>query len=103
MTAEPVEFLPGVPSMREVGFAGVYAATWFGLYGPPNLPQDVVMKLNVVTNVFLHDDASRKRLASLGFRALGGTPGQLTKRMIDDTVLWSKVITDANIKLNDAR
>ena len=103
MTADPVAFLPGVPSMREAGFAGVYATTWFGLYGPPNLPQNIIAKLNAVTNAFLRDDAARERLASIGFRGLGGTPDELTKRMADDTVIWTKVINDANIKLNEQR
>lgn len=101
MTADPVEFLPGVPSMRQAGFPDVYASTWFGLFGPPNLPPDIVEKLNAVTNEFLRDDDAQKRLTSLGFRTLGGSPGQLTKRMVEDKVQWAKVIKDANIKLND--
>ncbi|MBI5912534.1 MAG: tripartite tricarboxylate transporter substrate binding protein [Betaproteobacteria bacterium] len=101
MTAEPVAFLPGVPSMREAGFPGVYASTWFALFGPPNLPPDVVEKLNAVTNAFLRSEDAQKQFALLGVQALGGSPAQLTKRMIDDRVLWSKVIKDANIKLKN--
>jgi len=100
MTAEPVDFLPGVPSMREAGFPGVYASTWYALYGPPNLPPDIVAKLNAIMNAYLHRDDGRKRLALQGVRTLGGSPEQLTQKMAEDKVLWSKIIKDANIKLD---
>lgn len=100
MTPEPVAFLPGVPSMRQAGFPGVYASTWFALYGPPNLPPEIVAKLNAVANAFLRSESAQKQFASLGVQALGGSPAQLTKRMSDDRILWSKVIKDAHIEMN---
>ena len=100
MTAEPVDFLPGVPSMREAGFAGVYASTWYAVFGPPHLPPAIVAKLNEAVNEFLRTDDARKRFAVLGFRTLGGSPEQLAQTMADDTILWSKVIHDAHIEMN---
>ena len=101
MNAEPVDFLPGVPSMREAGFPGVYASTWWALFGPAKLPPDIVAKLNGIMNAFLRSDDARSRLAGLGVQAFGGSPGQLTKKIAEDKVLWSKVIKDANVKLKD--
>ena len=103
MTPDPVEFVPGVPSMREAGFPGIYAATWFGLFGPPGLPPEIVAKLNAVLNSFLRNEEARKQMALLGFEGLGGSPADLAKKMADDKALWSKVIDDAQIKLNDQK
>jgi tripartite-type tricarboxylate transporter receptor subunit TctC len=100
MTEEPLESLPGVPSIQQAGFPGVYASTWFAVFGPPHLPADIVAKLNAAVNDFLRTEDAKKRFAFLGFRTLGGTPEQLAKRIADDTVQWSKVIKAANIKLN---
>lgn len=100
MTAEPVDFLPGVPTMREAGFPGVYASTWYGVFGPPNLPQEIVVKLNTAMNGFLRSDEARSRFPTLGVRALGGPPELLTKKIVEDKVLWSKIIKDANITLS---
>ena len=100
MTPEPLESLPGVPSMRQAGFPGVYASTWFAVFGPPHMPPAIVDKLNAAVNEFLKTDEARQRFTFLGFRTLGGSPQQLAQRMADDTTLWSKVIKDANIKLN---
>ena len=101
MTAKPVDFLPGVPSMDDAGFPGVYASTWYGVFGPPNLPQDIIMKLNAAMNAFLGSDDARSRLPALGIQALGGSPEQLTRKMAEDKIVWSKIINDANIKLNE--
>jgi tripartite-type tricarboxylate transporter receptor subunit TctC len=101
MTPEPVEFLPGVPSMREAGFPGVYASTWYGLVGPANLPPEVVAKVNAAMNAFLRKDDTKSRFAAVGVQARGGSPEQLALKMADDKTLWSKVVKDANIKMTD--
>jgi tripartite-type tricarboxylate transporter receptor subunit TctC len=103
MTDEPVDFLPGVPTMREAGFPGVYASTWFALFGPPDLPPEIVAKLNAIANAFLSSDDGRKRLNLIGLRPLGGSPERLAKTMAEDKILWSKVITDNNIKLSNQK
>ncbi len=100
MTAEPLAFLPGVPSMREAGFPGVYASTWFALFGPPNMPPEIVEKLNTVINAFLRSQEAQKHFAKLGFRSLGGSPAALAKKMADDRAVWSKVIANAGIKMS---
>ena len=41
-----LKVLPGVPTAKEAGYADVNVAMWDGLSGPPNLPQEVVTRLN---------------------------------------------------------
>lgn len=101
MTPERVDFLPDVPSMREAGFPGVYASTWFELNGPAGMPPDIVARLNAVANAFLRDDDARKRMAALGFHGIGGTPEDLKAKLASEKRIWSKVIKDANITLGD--
>lgn len=103
MSAEPIGFLPGVPSMAQAGFPGIYASVWWALFGPPNMPPDIVAKLNTVMNLFLRSADTREKMASVGFQGLGGAPEQLTKRMADEKIVWSKVIKDANINLSGAK
>jgi tripartite-type tricarboxylate transporter receptor subunit TctC len=103
LAEEPVDFLPGVPSMREAGLPGVYASTWWGLYGPPSLPPDIVAKLNAVMNAFLRNEDTRQQLAKFGFQGQGGTPEDLIRKMADEKTLWAKVVEDGNIKLSDQK
>ena len=70
------------------------------MYGPRGLPPEIVAKLNGVMNEFLRRDHARNRFTALGLRTLGATPEDLTKKMIEGTAVWSKVIKDADIKLS---
>ena len=92
--------LPDVPTVSESGLPGFDVAAWWGVVGPTGMPPAIVEKLNAAVNEFLRTDEARKRFGFLGFRTLGGPPGQLAQRMTDDHTLWAKVIKDANIKLN---
>jgi tripartite-type tricarboxylate transporter receptor subunit TctC len=103
MSATPIDFLPGIPSMPQAGFPGIYASVWWALFGPPNLPPDIVAKLNAVMNSFLNSGDARHQMAAVGFQAVGGSPDQLAEKMAEEKVLWSKVIKDANISLNGAK
>lgn len=103
MTAEPVDFLPGVPSMREAGFPSVVASTWYGVYGPPHLPAAIVTKLNDAVNTFVKSDEARTKLPGIGVRALGGRPEALTRKMAEDKILWSKVIKDAHLRMDEQK
>ena len=101
MTEDPVDFLPGVPSMKQAGVPGVYASTWYALYGPPKLPEDIVARIAGIVNKYLQSEDGRTRMAQLGARGLGGTPDELVKRMAQDKIVWDKVIKGANIKFSD--
>ena len=71
--------LPAVPTVAESGFKGFEAVTWFGIAGPAGLPKDVVAKLNAAFNKALQDPEVKKKLASQGTDALGGTPEQFAR------------------------
>lgn len=101
MTAERVDFLPDVPSMREAGFPGVYASTWFELNGPAGMPPEIVNRLNAVVNAFVRDHDARKRMAALGFHGIGGTPDDLKQKLASEKRIWSKVITGAHLTPGD--
>ena len=38
--------LPDVPTLEEQGFANFEIGSWYGLWGPANIPKDVVAVLN---------------------------------------------------------
>jgi len=89
--------------MGELGLPGVYASTWWALFGPSNLPPEIVAKFNSALNKFLQSEDTRKQMAQIGFQGLGGSSEALTKMMADERVLWSKVIADANLKMTDQK
>lgn len=96
---QKVPQLPDVPTIDEAGVDGFEAIAMFGLYGPKNIPADVVEKINKDVNAILASPEIKEK-----FSALGATPGQLTHSEFDTYVnneidKWAEVIEAASIQL----
>ena len=78
-TARRVATLPDVPTVAEAGgaaLAGFNINTWFGLFGPAKLPNELTQRLNAAFVEALHSPEIRSRLASLQAEPMPGTPAQ---------------------------
>ena len=95
-TAERVDFLPGIPTMKESGF-DLVGSTWNAIYAPANVPREIVGKLNAAIDAHLRKPETRQQLMKIGMRALGGTPEQLRESMAQDNARWSKIIVDLKL------
>ncbi len=90
---------PDIPAIAET-LPGFESNTWFGLYGPKNLPAEMVTKLNASVNAALADADVKDRLTRLGIEPVGGTPVQFANMVAADTGKWKKLIADRKIKLD---
>jgi len=93
-----VPSLPNVPTVNET-VPGFVAGTWFAFAAPPKTPQAIVAKINADINEALHDPAVRSRLENLNAEVVGGSLEDNAKFFKAETALWSKVIKDANVKI----
>ncbi|MGE3155153.1 MAG: Bug family tripartite tricarboxylate transporter substrate binding protein [Xanthobacteraceae bacterium] len=92
--------LPEVPTVAESGLPGYEAVSWFGLFGPPGMPADVVAKINAeVRKIFADPEVKKTFLDRYYFDSIAGTPEQLTAAIKADEPKWRKVIQDAKIKV----
>lgn len=92
--------LPDVPTVDESGLPGFQATAWFGLFGPADLPHDVVMKIDTEVIRIFNDPAFRARfLDPQMFELMAGPPDEFAAFVKAERDKWSKVIRDANIKL----
>jgi tripartite-type tricarboxylate transporter receptor subunit TctC len=91
--------LPDVPTVAESGLPGYEAVSWFGLFGPPGMPADVVAKINAeVRKIFTDPEIKKSFLERQYFESIAGTPEQLTNYIKADEPKWRKVIQDAKVK-----
>jgi tripartite-type tricarboxylate transporter receptor subunit TctC len=89
-----------IPTVAETGLPGYEATTWFGLFAPAGTPRDVVMKLNGEVRKIFDDPAfEEKFLAPQMFQSLASSPEQFEAFINAETQKWSKVIRQANIKV----
>ncbi len=56
--AKRMELLPEMPTVAESGVPGYEAVSWFGLFGPPGMPADVVAKVNAEVRRMFADPAA---------------------------------------------
>jgi tripartite-type tricarboxylate transporter receptor subunit TctC len=98
-TDQRVDFLPGVPTLKESNFPNVIGSTWNAIFAPAGLPADIAVRLNGAISAFLAKEETRQQFRSVGYRLLGGPPERLRELMADDRAKWSKVIAAANIRL----
>lgn len=96
---ERLEALPGAEPIADQGLPGFEAVGWTAILGPAGLPPAIVQKVNGATNGFLQLPQTRALLASVGSRALGGTPEDLARRMRGEIAFWKPIITEAKITL----
>ncbi|MBY4898218.1 tripartite tricarboxylate transporter substrate binding protein [Cupriavidus sp. AU9028] len=89
--------VPDVPTVSETGLPGYVSETWFGIYGPRQLPDDIVKRLNAEFNKAIQAPEVRERLARLGAEPVGGTPAQLAAIASKESARWGKLIKDRNI------
>jgi tripartite-type tricarboxylate transporter receptor subunit TctC len=92
--------LPDVPTVAESGLPGYEATAWFGLFGPAGLPRDVVTKIDSEVIRIFNDPAFRARfLDPQMFESMAGPPDGFAAFIKTERDKWSKVIRDADIKL----
>lgn len=67
---------PDVPTAAESGMPGLDMASWYGVWGPKGMPQDLVAALNADINEAVRALSSSGQLAKIGVQATPGTPAQ---------------------------
>lgn len=92
-------FFPDVPAIGEAGFPGHEVGFWLGVYAPAGTPKPVIDVLNQqVARIMALPDV-RERMSTIGFDPTLSTPDELTSHMKAETEKWSKVVREANIKI----
>jgi tripartite-type tricarboxylate transporter receptor subunit TctC len=89
---------PQIPTVDESGFPGFEFVSWYGLWGPKDLPADITAKLQMNIAKILAQPDVKQRLSVLGFDAIGSTPDYFAKFIDREMAKYGKIIHDANIK-----
>jgi tripartite-type tricarboxylate transporter receptor subunit TctC len=92
---------PEVPTVNEVGLAGLYGSAWYGLWAPKSTPSLAIEKLNLAIVESLADVELRARLAQLGlyvFPREQQTPEALRAYQKAEIEKWWPIIKEFGIK-----
>jgi tripartite-type tricarboxylate transporter receptor subunit TctC len=92
--------VPNVPTVAESGYPNFSAQGWFGLFGPANLPPNVVAALNKATTDALRDPEVIARFEKLGVRPDPQTPSDFTKFLAAESTKWGNVAKSIKLEPN---
>jgi tripartite-type tricarboxylate transporter receptor subunit TctC len=90
---------PDIPTVEESGMKGFAFVSWYGLWGPKNLPADISNKLQVEIAKLLALPDVKTRLSGLGFEPMGSGGAQFAAYVRDEMAKYDKIIKDAKIKV----
>ena len=94
-----VAIAPEIPTVAESGMTGFDFASWYGLWGPKDMPADLVVKIQSEVARLVRQPEVKKQFATLGFEPMGSTPEYFTKYIKDEMEKYQQIIKDAKIKV----
>ncbi|MPT11140.1 tripartite tricarboxylate transporter substrate binding protein [Comamonas sp.] len=91
-------FLPQVPTLAELDYPSAQVGAWQALFGPKNMPADVVETINKHCNEILKMPEVVERMTTMSIQAKGGTPAQMQALAQSDYEKYSKLVKEFNIR-----
>ncbi len=92
--------LPNVPTFKEVGLEPVNRMAYYGIYGPKNLPKEVVDKINAGVKKAVEDPVIKKKIEDTGSLIIANTPEQFAAQIKAEFEVYKKVVISAKLKLD---
>jgi tripartite-type tricarboxylate transporter receptor subunit TctC len=91
--------IPAVPTMLESGVPNLEATNITGVLAPAGTPAEIIAKLHAAVAKAANQSVVKERFAGIGVEAVGSTPAEFAAYIKEDFARWTKVVKDANIKV----
>ncbi len=101
-TPERLAALPALPTVAELAVPGFEAGTWFGMFGPPRLPQDIVIRVHAAMKVVLGSPSFQQQFISGNWMVPSDldTPEQFARFMRTDFERWGQAIRASGVSVD---
>lgn len=86
--------LPDVPTFAEAGLKGMESRAWWAVFGPANMPADVVTRLRTEIEKITRSPGFRDPLAKIGVQA-NAEPVDLAEFQKKEVARWQKAVRDS--------
>ncbi|XAH25356.1 tripartite tricarboxylate transporter substrate binding protein [Xylophilus sp. GW821-FHT01B05] len=94
------KLLPDVPTLAELGYPGVVAENWYGLFAPAGTPAPIIGTLAAGIKKALSDPETIEKLAAQGATPVGSSPAQFGEFVRSESKKWADVVKTNNIKVD---
>ncbi len=90
--------VPDVPTFEELGLGGVLVSTWYGLFGPANMPSDLVNKIASTVAGGTRVPAVREKMVGEGLEPILSSPAEFASFLKTDREQWIELAKAINFK-----
>jgi tripartite-type tricarboxylate transporter receptor subunit TctC len=84
--------LPNVPTFAEVKLQVVNRMAYYGVYGPKNLPKEVVDKVHTAVKKTLEVPEVKKRIEDTGSLIIANSPAEFAEQIKAELIVYKKVV-----------
>jgi len=101
-TAKRLPEFPDVPTMAEVGLPNYKLRTWYGVFGPGDMPAPIVNKLHAEIARAVQSPESKGKLMEMGMDdTVTPTPEDFAAMVRSELDYFGKLMKEAGIKLKE--
>jgi tripartite-type tricarboxylate transporter receptor subunit TctC len=98
-TEAPHPDFPGIPTMKDVGYAELaQTAPWVGMLAPAGTPTTIVNRLSDEMRNSLARPETRERMKGQGAIIIGDTPAEFATFLRKDNERWAQVIKASGVR-----
>jgi tripartite-type tricarboxylate transporter receptor subunit TctC len=89
---------PEIPTMAELGLPALNFGAWWGMWGPPGMPDDLVQTINGWVNAAVEELGREGRLAALGIEPAAETPQAFAQFIANDFARSAELLKSASFQ-----
>lgn len=89
---------PDIPTFGEAGLPDLKLTGWLGIYGPPNLPEDVRSKLGAAVVEAVKQPELQKKLRTIGFEPTGEGVKAFSEHHAAELKRWTAFVKELGLR-----
>src|SRR3954470_13992031 len=88
--------IPELPTAAESGMPGLEISSWYGLWGPKDMPKEIIARVNAALSDAMREPAVIERLITFGFEPVIGTADEFARFIQADVERNSSLLRAIN-------
>lgn len=93
--------LPDVPTFKELGLEPVNRMAFYGMWGPPGMPQPIIDRVHAACVKTLADPLVRSKIEESGSVIIGNSPREFAQQINEEFQLFKRIVREQNLKLDE--
>ena len=99
-TEKRAQVRPELPTIAEAGMPGFSTTVWFALFGPANMPPELVSKIHADVSKVLDLPQTREFFEKNSFERVTDSPSEFAKLVAHDIEKWDVLIKQVGAKID---